>query len=83
MQNTRSTRANRTLMMRYHRRSEELRSKRHAALDRIPDLIKRFMDHELTPHEYLTEFQEIKDTVSACQHQELECARKALSYSGF
>ena len=79
----RSTRANRSVMMRYYRKSEELRSRRHAALDRIPELIKRFMDHELTPHEYMTEFQSIKDTVSTCQHQELECARKALSYSGF
>ena len=73
----------RATMMRYHRKAEALKAKRHAALDRIPDLIKRFMDKELTPHEYMSEYQKIKDTVSRCQKQELEYRSKALLYSGF
>lgn len=74
---------NRAAMMRYHRRAVSLKAERHAALDRIPDLIKRFMDKELNPHEYMSEFQKIKDTVSKCQTEELKCCAKALNYSGF
>jgi hypothetical protein len=73
----------RATLMRYHRRAETLRVERHAALDRIPDLIKRFMNKELNPHEYMSEFQEIRDIVSRCQTEELKCGVNALSYSGF
>lgn len=78
-----SSTVDRAAMMRYHRRAEALKAERHAALDRIPGLIKQFMDKELTPHEYMSEYQKIKDTVSRCQKQELEYGCKALLYSGF
>ena len=81
MQTTTRT-VDRAAMTRYHNLALKYKSMRHAALDRIPGLIKSFMDHELTAGEYMTEYQKLKDTVSKCQQRELECARKALGYSG-
>lgn len=62
---------------------EEAKALRHASLDKIPDLIRRFRDKELTPHEYMSEFQKIKDTVQRCQDNELKWGAQALAYSGF
>lgn len=73
----------RAAMTRYHRKAEALKAERHAALDRIPDLIKRFIDKELTLNEYMSEYRKIKGTVSRCQKQELKYCGKALLYSGF
>ena len=61
----------------------EAKTLRHASLDKIPDLIRRFRDKELTPHEYMLEFQKIKDTVQRCQDNEMKWGAQALAYSGF
>jgi len=62
---------------------KEAKALRHASLDKIPDLIRRFRDKELTPHEYMLEFQKIKDTVQRCQDNEMKWGAQALAYSGF
>lgn len=62
---------------------KEAKALRHESLDKIPDLIRRFRDKELTPHEYMLEFQKIKDTVQRCQDNEMKWGAQALAYSGF
>ena len=61
---------------------EEYKALRHKSLDQIPVLIKRFMDKEIDPRTYMSEYQKIKDTVRDCQQKELKLGARALAYTG-
>ena len=62
---------------------EKYKTLRHKSLDQIPVLIKRFMDKEIDPSTYMSEYQKIKDTVQRCQDNEMKWGAHALAYSGF